>query len=177
MKERYRQRRDRTRQLVAQLSTLNTRNNLNPTEVRLLGKTLSEEDIRKYSKFETLATTVCDQQDALDAARRRYDEQVKSSSAQLAQLTLSHEAHQMANEVRQAKAHVEVANERIQASEAKAQLLLHEQAQRSEMLISELCQALTVITDQDVTNTRAAALMEVQLRKELLEAKHRLAEL
>ena len=31
LKDRYRQRRDRTRQLVAQLSTLNTRNNLNPT--------------------------------------------------------------------------------------------------------------------------------------------------
>ena len=79
----------------------------------------------------------------------------------------------MANEVRQAKVHVEVANERVQASKAKAQLLLHEQAQWSEMLISELCQALTAITDQDVANTRAAAL----IRKELLEAKHRLAEL
>ena len=41
----YSQHRDRTRQLVAQLSTLNTRNNLNPTEVRLLGKTLSMEDM------------------------------------------------------------------------------------------------------------------------------------
>ena len=58
------------RQLVAQLSTLNTRR----TEVRLLEKTLSKEDIRKYSKFETLATSICDQQDALEAARRRYDE-------------------------------------------------------------------------------------------------------
>ena len=76
LKDRYRQRRDRTRQLVVQLSTLNTRNNLNPTEVRLLGKTLSKEDIRKYSKFETLATTICDQQDALEAMRRRYDEHV-----------------------------------------------------------------------------------------------------
>ena len=56
LKDRYRQRRDRARQLVAQLSTLNTRNSLNPTEVRLLGKTLSKEDIRKFSKFETLAT-------------------------------------------------------------------------------------------------------------------------
>ena len=73
-----RTRRDRTRQLVAQLSTLNTRNNLNPTEVRLLAKTLSKEDIRKYSKFETLATTICDQQDAPEALRRRYDEQVAS---------------------------------------------------------------------------------------------------
>jgi hypothetical protein len=50
LKDRFRQRRDRTRQLVTQLSTLNTRNNLNPTEVRLLGKTLSKEDIRKYSQ-------------------------------------------------------------------------------------------------------------------------------
>ncbi len=91
-------------------------------------------------------------------------------------MTRNHEAR-LANEVRQAKAHVEVANERVPASEAKAQLLLHEQAQRSEMLISELRQALTAITDQDVANTRAAAVMEVQLRKELLEAKHRLVEL
>ena len=45
------------------------------------------------------------------------------------------------------------------------------------MLISELCQALKTITDQDVANTRASAEMEVLLRKELLEAKHRLAEL
>ena len=73
LKDRYRQCRDRTHQLVAQLSTLNTRNNLNPTEVRLLAKTLSKEDIRKYSKFEMLATTICDQQDALEAMRRRYD--------------------------------------------------------------------------------------------------------
>ena len=45
------------------------------------------------------------------------------------------------------------------------------------MLISELCQALTETADQDVANTRAAAEMEVHLLKELLEAKHRLAEL
>ena len=83
----------------------------------------------------------------------------------------------MANEVRQAKAHVEVANERVQASEAKAQLLLHEQTQRSEMLISELRQALKTITDQDIANTRASAEMEMLLRKELLETKDRLAEL
>ena len=38
-------------------------------------------------------------------------------------------------------------------------------------------QALTAITAQDVANTRAAAAMEVQLRKELLEARHRVAEL
>jgi hypothetical protein len=174
LKDRYRQRRDRTRQLVAQLSTLNTRYNLNPTEVRLLGKMLSKEDIRKYSKFETLATTICDQQDALEAARRRYDEHVAASSTQLAQLTRSHEAR-LANELRQAKTHVDVANERVQASEAKAQLILHEQTQRSKILISELRQALKAITDQDVANTRAAAEMEVLLRKELLETKHRLA--
>ena len=88
LKDRYRQCRDRTRQL----STLNTRQNLNPTEVRLLGRTLSKEDIRKYSKFETLTTTICDQRDALETLRRRYDEQVTSSSAQLEHLTRSHEA-------------------------------------------------------------------------------------
>ena len=68
LKDRYRQRRDRTRQLIAQLATLNTRKRFNATEVRLLAKKLSEEDIRKYSKFETLATTLCDQQEALDEA-------------------------------------------------------------------------------------------------------------
>ena len=73
LKDRYRQRRDRTRQLVAQLSTLNTHQTLNPTEIRLLGRTLTKEDIRKFSKFETLATTICDQQDAVEALRRRYD--------------------------------------------------------------------------------------------------------
>ena len=92
LKDRYLQRRDRTRQLVAQLSTLNTRQNLNPTEVRLLGRTLSKKDIRKVSKFETLATTICEQQDAIEAARRRYNEHVASSSAQLTHLTRSHEA-------------------------------------------------------------------------------------
>ncbi len=71
LKDRYRQRRDRTRQLVAQLATLNTRKKLDPTEVRLLAKTLSKEDIRKYSKLKTLANTICDQQDALDEAQRR----------------------------------------------------------------------------------------------------------
>ena len=176
LNNRYRQRRDRTCQLVAQLSTLNTRNNLNPTEVCLPEKTLFKEDIRKYSKFETLATTICDQQDAVEAARRRYDEQVASSSAQLAQLTRSHEAR-MANELRKAKVHFDGANEQVQASEAKARLLLHEQTQRSEMVISELRQALTAITAQDVANTRAAAAMEVHMRKELLEARHRVAEL
>jgi hypothetical protein len=140
---------------------------------------LSKEDIsRKFSKFETLANTICDQQDAVEAARRRYDEQVASSSAQLAQLTRSHEA-QMAHELlRQAKKmQVDAANEQVQTSDAKYKLLLHEQTQRSEMVISELRQALTAITAQDVANTRAAAAMEVQLRKELLEARHRVAEL
>jgi hypothetical protein len=45
------------------------------------------------------------------------------------------------------------------------------------MLISELRQALKITTDQDVANTRASAEIEVLLRKELLETKHRLAEL
>ena len=101
---------------------------------------------------------------------------VASSSTQLAQLTRSHETR-MANELRQAKVHVDVANEQVQESEAKAKLLLHEQTQWSEMLIGKLRQALKAITDQDVANTRASVEMEVQLRKELLETKHRHAEL
>ena len=72
LNDRYWQRRDRTRQLVAQLSTLNSRKKLPAIEVRLLAKKLSKEDIRKYSRFDTLATTLCDQQDALDVAQRRY---------------------------------------------------------------------------------------------------------
>ena len=105
---------------------------------------MSKEDIRKYSKFETLATTICNQQDAIEAARRRYDEQVASSSAQLAQLTRSHEAW-MTHELRQAKMHVDAANEQVQMSDAKYKLLLHEQTQqRSEMVISELRQASSV---------------------------------
>ena len=54
LKDRYRQRRDRTRQLVAQLITLNSHKELTETEVRLLAKKLSKEDIRKYSRFEFL---------------------------------------------------------------------------------------------------------------------------
>ena len=165
LKDRYRQRRDRTRQLVAQLATLNTRKKLDPTEVRPLAKTLSKEDIRKYSKFETLANTICDQQDALDEAQRWYGEQVQSSSAQLAHLTCTHEAR-LEQEVRQAKAQVDMANGRVQASEAQAQLHLQEQTQRAEVLISELRRALTETTDHTVANTRDAAEMEVQLRKD-----------
>ena len=78
LKDRYRHRRDRTRQLVAQLSTLNSCKKLTETEVRLLAKKLSKEDIRKYSRFKILATTLCDQQDALDEAQRRYDAHVQS---------------------------------------------------------------------------------------------------
>ena len=58
LKDRNRQRRDRTRQFIAQLSTLNSRKKLTATEVRLLTKRLSKEDIRKYSRFDTLATTL-----------------------------------------------------------------------------------------------------------------------
>ncbi len=137
---------------------------------------MSKDDIRKYSKFETLATTICDQQDALEALRRRYDVQVTSSSAQLAHVTRSHEAR-MAQELSQAKVQVDVANDRVKASEAQAQLLLQEQEQRSELLISELRKALKAITAQDVANTRASAEMEVLLRKEPLETKHRIAPL
>jgi hypothetical protein len=66
----------------------------------------------------------------------------------------------------------------VKASEAQAQLLLQEQEeQRLAVLISELRKALKAITDQDGANTRASAAMEVLLRKELLEAKHRIAQL
>ena len=87
------------------------------TEVHILAKKLSKEDIQKYSRFETLATTLCDQQDALDEAQRRYDAHVQSSSAQKAQLTRSHEAR-IEYEVRQAQAQVDIATERVQTSEA-----------------------------------------------------------
>ena len=56
--------------------------------------------------------------------------------------------------------------ELVKASEAQAQLLLQEQEQRSELLISELRKALKAITAQDVANTRTSAEMEVLLRKE-----------
>ena len=72
---------------------------------------------------------------------------------------------------------VDVANDRVKASEAQAQLLLQEQEQRSALLNIELRKALKAITEQDIANTRVSAEMEVLLRKELLEAKHRLAEL
>ena len=64
--------RDLKDNLDAQITTLNSRKKLTATEIRLLAKRLSEEDIRKYSRFDTLATTLCDQQDALDVAQRRY---------------------------------------------------------------------------------------------------------
>ena len=145
-------------------------------EVRLLAKKLSKEDIRKYNKFETLATTLCDQQEALDEAQRRYDELVQSSSAQIARLTRSHEA-KLEYEVRQAAAQVAIAIKRLQANEAQAQLRLQEQAQRTDMLISELRRALQETADQAIVNTRTASELEVHLRKELLEARYHLAEL
>ena len=77
LKDRYLQRRDCTRQLVAQLSTQNSRKKLTATEVRLLAKKLSKEDIRKYSRFDTLATTLCDQQGAL---KRRYHHYIVNRS-------------------------------------------------------------------------------------------------
>ena len=66
----------------------------------------------------------------------------------------------MAQELGQAKVHVDVANNRVEASEAQAQLLLQEQEQRSALLISELRRALKTITDQGVATTRASAEME-----------------
>ena len=112
-------------------------------EVRLLAKKLSNDDIRKSSKFKTLATTLCDQQKALDEAQRRYYELVQSSSAQVAQLTRSHKG-KLEYEVHQAAAQVAIANERFQANEAHAQLRLQDQAQRSDMLISELSKKLPI---------------------------------
>ena len=71
-----------------------------------------------------------------------------------------------------------VATERFQASEAQAQLRLQEQAQLADMLIAELCKALKETSDQATTaNTLTAAELEVALRKEILEAHRRLANL
>ena len=123
------------------------RQTLSPTEVRLLARTLTKEDLRKFSKFETLAGAICDQQDLIvEGLRQRYDDQVQSSAAQLAHVTRIHEA-KMAQELGQAKMQVDVANDRMKASEAQAQLLLQEQEQRSALLISELRKALRAITD------------------------------
>ena len=41
-------------------------NKLNAKEVRLRARKLTKEDVRKYRRFDTLATTLCDQQGALD---------------------------------------------------------------------------------------------------------------
>ena len=79
--------------------------------------------------------------------------------------------------MRQAKVQVDIANERVQMRESQAQIRLQEQTQRADMLISELRRALQETADQAIANTRTAAELEVHLRKELLEAKHRLAEL
>jgi hypothetical protein len=111
--DRYRQRRDRTCQLVAHTRSLNFCKKLTATEVRLLAKKLSKENIQNFSRFDTLATTLCDQQDALDEAHRHYDAHVQSSSAQIEKLTHSHEAR-LEYEVRQAAAQVDIANERFQ---------------------------------------------------------------
>jgi len=160
LKDRFRQRRDRTRQLVAQLSTLNTRQTLNPTEVRLLARTLTQEEIRKFSKFETLATAICDQQDEIEGLRRRYDDQVASASAELAHVKRSHEA-QMAHELGQAKLQVDVAHDSVKASEARAQLLLQEEQQRSAVHIRELrkeCQRNLLSGGVAAKRMRATAL-------------------
>jgi hypothetical protein len=157
-------------------SYLNSRKKLTATEARLLAKKLSTEDVRKYSQFDTLATTLCDQQDVLDEAQRRYDEQVQSASARIVQLTHSHEAR-LENEVRQAAAQANIVTERLQASEAQAQLRLQEQAQLSNMLIAELRKALKETSDQATANTRTAAELGVALCKAILEAHHRLVEL
>jgi hypothetical protein len=67
-------------------------NKLNAKEVRLRARKLTKEDVRKYRRFDTLATTLCDQQDALDEAQQRCDELVQSNSAQITQLSRNHEA-------------------------------------------------------------------------------------
>jgi hypothetical protein len=176
LKGRYRQRRDRTRQLVAPLSTLNSRTKLTATEGRLLTKKLPKDDIKKHSRFDTLATTLCDQEDALDETHRCYDAHVQSFSSQIAHLKRYHEAR-IEYEVHQAAVQVDVTNERLQACEAQAQLRLQEQAQMADMLISELRRKLKETVVQATANTHNAAQLEVQLRKVRLEAHHRLAEL
>ena len=146
LKDRYRQCRDRNRELVAQLSTLNSRTNkLNATEIHLRAKKLTKEDVQKYSRFDTLATTLCDQQDALDEAQQRYyDELVQSTSARIAQLMRNHEVR-LEKEVRQTEAHQasSIANERL----PQPQLRLQEQAQISATMIAELRKALQETSD------------------------------
>ena len=115
--------------------------------------------MRKYSRFDTLATTQCDQQDALDEAHRRYDELVQSTSARITQLTRNHEAS-LEKEVRQAAAQASVATERLQASEAQAQLRLQEHAQTSATMIAELRKALKETSDQALVNSRTTAEVE-----------------
>ena len=56
LKDRYRQRRDRNRELVSQLCTLNSRTKLNATEVRLLAIKLTKKDVQKFSRFDTFGT-------------------------------------------------------------------------------------------------------------------------
>ena len=70
------------------------------------------------------------------------------------QLTRSHEAR-LEYEVRQAAAQVDITNELFQVSEAQAQLRLQEQAQRTDMLISELRRALKETADQATPPIRA----------------------
>ena len=101
---------------------------------------------------------------------------LRYASARIVQLTHSHEAR-LENEVRQAAAQANIVTERLQASEAQAQLRLQEQAQLSNMLIAELRKALKETSDQATANTRTAAELGVALCKEILEAQHRLVEL
>ena len=93
---------------------------------------------------------------------------MQSASAQIAQLRCSHEAR-LENEARQAAAQVNVANERLQASEAQAQLRLQEQAQLADMLIAELRRALKETSDQATANTRTAAELRGRCEKKYLK--------
>ena len=60
-------------------------------------------------------------------------------------------------------------NERLQASEAQAQLRLQEQAQLADMLITELRRALKETSDQATANTRTAAELRWRCGKKYLK--------
>jgi hypothetical protein len=74
--ERLHVRRARARELVAQLSTLNERENLSVPELRLRSLQLTTDDIQAFSNFDTLAEAVCSQQEVIRSAQAAYDEKV-----------------------------------------------------------------------------------------------------
>ena len=104
---------------------------------------------------------LCNQRDALDNAQQRNEELAQSSSARIAQLTRSHELLRLQEQMRQAQL-----------------LRLQEQVHISTTLIAELRKALQKNnSDQVIANTRTASELEVSLRKQILDAHYRLAEL